>query len=188
MSGQDGLPAVELLVAERVVERRQLCERDDGPRGHEREQRAEQERRSPDDGAGSLARELERRERREHARDDEAGRRSELEAGVRPEQDGRRRERVQAEEARACDERERDEQEARVAPPPCRDADRPAERGRERRRSEHEPEVRLLVLPGDVDRRTCEQDGEEDERRGDDGGQRAQADSLDPAQPHFGSG
>ena len=30
-----------------------------------------------------------------------------------------------------------------------------------------------------------EQDREQDERRGDDGDQRAQAHSLDPAQPHF---
>ncbi len=182
--GQHRLPAVELLRAERGIERRQLRERDDRPNGHQREEPAEQEAGVPDEALRAYVPELERRERREDAGDHEPDRRRELEAGVRPEQHGGGRERVQAEKAGARDERERDQQEARVAPPAGCDADCPTERRRESRRAEHEPEVRLLVLPRDVDRGAREQDREEHERRGDDGGQRANADSLDPAQPH----
>ena len=122
--------------------------------------------------------ELDRGSGSEDSREQEPDRRRELEAGVLPEQDAGRRERVQAEEACARDERERDEEEASVAASACRHADGVAERGRDRGGREHEPEVRRLVLPALVDDRPGEQEPEEDERRGDEHEQRCDSHRL----------
>ncbi len=135
-------------------------------------QRAEpgqQQGRIPDDAARSLVAELDRGGGGEDARDHEPERGRELEAGIRAEQHRGCREGVQAEEAGARDEGERDEEESSVASSARGRADRPAERRGHRGCSEHEPEVRLLVLPADIDRRACEQDREQNERSGDDG-------------------
>ncbi len=167
--GEHELRAVELLGFEGAVEGWELGERDDGPDSHQPAEPGQQERRAPDDTARSLGAELDGRRSREDAGDDEPERRRELEAGVRAEQHRRRGKSVQPEEPRARDERERDEEESRVASPACGGADRPAESRRHRGGAEHQPEVRLLVLPADVDRRARKQNRKQDERSGDDG-------------------
>ena len=81
------------------------------------------------------------------------------------EQHARRRERVQPEERRRDEEGERDEEDARVAAP---DGHRPGavgERGADRRGSQHEPEVRGVVLPVHVELRPSHQQGEADQRQ-----------------------
>ena len=91
-------------------------------------------------------------------------RRRQLEAGVRAEQHARGGERVQAEERRARDERERDQEEPCVASPASSRRDAEPERRRHERRAEDEPEVRGMVLPVPVDRGACEQHDEKEER------------------------
>ena len=176
---EDELPAVELLGGERVVERRELGERDDRPQDHQRDKSSKERIRVPDDESCARRRKLDGRRRGKQPGHDEADRRRELESRVRPEEHRRRRERVQAEEARARDERERDEDEPCITPAARRGGHRPAERRRQRRRAEHEPEVGLLVLPVDVERGSREEQHEEDERRGDDRCERAQAHWLE---------
>ena len=97
---------------------------------------------------------------------DEPDRRRDHEAEVRGvEQDAGRRERVQREEPRRGEERERDEVHAPVAAPAGGGAGRVRERRVQPGCDEHEPEVRGLVLPVHVRRRRREQDGEPDERQ-----------------------
>ena len=151
------------------VERRELGERDHSPGRHDSEETGEQQTSVPDDAPRVVGSELDRRRGGERASHDEPERRRELEAGVGAEQDGRGRQSVQAEEARAGDEGERDEEEPRVAAAARSGADRPAERGGHHRCSQDEPEVRLLVLPADVHLRPCEQDREQREWCDDDG-------------------
>ena len=74
---------------------------------------------------------------------------------------------MEPEEARARDERERDQEEARIAPAAGGDADRPPERGGETCGAEDEPEVSRMVLPALVDGRPGQERQEEDERRDD---------------------
>ncbi len=167
--GEEQLPAVELLGGERAVERRKLGERDDRPGDDDGPEGDEECRRRPQHDVGLLAAELERRRGRERSREHQAERRRELEAGVRAEQNAGRRERVEPEEGRARDEGERDQQQTSVTAPPCCRRDAEAERGRDERRAEDEPEVRRVVLPVAVDRRSREQHDEEKERRGRDG-------------------
>ena len=167
--GQHELPAVELLRLEWPVERRELRKRDDGPDRHDSEETGQQQASVPDDAPGSLCAKLDRRRGGEGAGHDEPERRRELEAGVGAEQDGRGRQRVQAEEARAGDEGERDEEEPRVPASARCGADRPAECCGQHRRPQDEPEVGLLVLPADVHLRSCEKDREQRQWCDDDG-------------------
>ena len=99
-------------------------------------------------------------------------RRCDLEAGVLLLQEhARGRERVQAQESRSGEERERDEQDAGIAAPSCRlchqEPDQEAERGRE----QHEPEVGRMMLPLDVQAGNAEEEEETRQRDGqNDGG------------------
>ena len=161
------LPPVQPFGGKRVVERRKLGERHDRPRDHEPEDDREQDSRVSDDSGRARWPQLRRRGGCEDAGEEEAYRRRDLEARVLAEQDTRCRESVQAEKARARDERKRDEEETGVPPPPCGDADRVSEGCRDRGRGEHEPEVRGLVLPSLVDGRPRQQEPEQHERSGD---------------------
>ena len=109
---------------------------------------------------------LERGRGGEHRGDDEPDRRRELEPGVLAEQDVRRGQRVQREEAEARHECERDEEQPGVATPPRRLADCVPEAERDERRREHEPEVRDVALPAVVDA-GCEKEEREERDRHD---------------------
>jgi hypothetical protein len=154
--GQRDLPAVQLLGPQLAGERRDLGERDRRPEGHQRDEGARQDPGPAQDPLGRARSQRQPRGRREDTRDHEPDRRRELEARVLADQHPRGRERVQPEESRGGDEGERDEEQPRVAPPPRRHADRVAERDVGRRRREHQPEVRRVVLPALVDRRVRE--------------------------------
>ena len=101
-------------------------------------------------------------------REDESDGRRELEAGVLSEQDAGRRERVQPEESRARQARERDEEQPRVTAPPARRAHGPADGDAGGGSGEHGPEVGGMALPDAVRLRPGEQDYE-DGGRGCDG-------------------
>ena len=77
---------------------------------------------------------------------------------------------MEGEEARAGEERERDEQHAGVASPAGGSAMRRPEQEAEERRDEHEPEVGRLVLPGDVQVGDAEEEEEPGERNGEEAG------------------
>jgi hypothetical protein len=83
-----------------------------------------------------------------------------------------RRERVQAEEAGRDEEREPDEEDARIPAPPGGFPRREREDDADGRDGEHEPEVARLVPPLEVRLRVAEQDRQADqgqhEQRGDD--------------------
>ena len=81
------------------------------------------------------------------------------------EQHARRRERVQREEPRARDQRERHEEQARVRSPMRGLARDERERDVDQRDREDEQEVRRMVLPHDVDARDGQEQGEPDERQ-----------------------
>ena len=72
---------------------------------------------------------------------------------------------MKAEEAGAQEESQRDEEEPRVAAPPRRLPGRVGEDGVDRADAEDEPEVRGMVLPGDVEPRDGQEDDEPDERQ-----------------------
>ncbi len=74
---------------------------------------------------------------------------------------------MQPEEARARDEGERDQEEARIAPATGGDADRPPKCGGETCSAEDEPEVGGVVLPALVDGRPGQERQEEGEWRDD---------------------
>ena len=180
--GEDELPAVELLLGQRVVERRQLGQRDRGPHDDDRTEHPEEQGRQAQDAVGLSRVQLERRRRREQRREHESQRRRELEPGVRAEQHARRRQRVQAEEGRAGDERERDEEEPPVASPARSGRHAEPERGGDESGPEHEPEVRRVVLPRSVDRRAREEQHQQEQRCDGDGepGARAHPDESIP--------
>ena len=149
--GQRDLPAVELLGVELARERPQLRERDRRPHCEQRRERRDQRPRPAQDALGRGRPERQSRGRREEARNREPERRRELKARVLTQQHARRGECVQAEEAGRRDEGERDQEQPRVSPPAGGDADGVAEHDAERGGSEHEPEMRGMVLPGLVD-------------------------------------
>src|SRR5207248_1054808 len=91
----------------------------------------------------------------------------ELEARVLADQHARRGERVEPEETGGGHERQRDEEETRIAPAARGQSDRVAERNVQRSGGQDDPEVCGVVLPGAVERRPRE-DGDEDSRAGDD--------------------
>ena len=72
---------------------------------------------------------------------------------------------MQREEAEAGHERERDQEQPRVATPPGRGADGVAEPERDQGGREHEPEVRHVALPAVVDARGEEEEREQHQRR-----------------------
>ena len=162
---EEDLPAVQLLGGERVVERRDLEERDGGPDEDARHHDADERRRGSQDTVRAVPFQLDRGTGREGAREQQPDRCRELEARVLPEENSRRRERMQPEEAGAHDARERDEEETGVAPAPRRGRHAPAERGRDRCSAEHDPEVRRMVLPVLVERGPREEEREDGERR-----------------------
>ena len=140
-------------------------------------------------GVRPCAAQLERRRSGEERREHEADRRRELEAGVRSEKHAGRREGVEPQEGGAGDEGEGDEQETGVAPAPRGRRHAEPERRRGERGAEDEPEVRRMVLPVTVDRRACEEDGEEQQRRDCDGDPGARTHppqvSAGPVYPHL---
>ena len=162
---EEDLPAVQLLGGERVVERGDLEEREGGPDEDARHHDADERRSRPQDTVGPVPFQLDRGTGREGAREQQPDRCRELEARVLPEENSRRRERMQPEEAGAHDARERDEEEAGVAPTARRGRHAPAERGRDRCSAEHDPEVRRMVLPVMVERGPREEEREDGERR-----------------------
>ena len=126
---------------------------------------ADEHRRGSQDAVRAVPFQLDRGTGREGAREQQPDRCRELEARVLSEENSRRRERMQPEEAGAHDARERDEKETGVAPAPRRGRHAPAERGRDRCSAEHDPEVRRMVLPVLVERGPREEEREEGERR-----------------------
>jgi hypothetical protein len=143
--------AARLVLQDRAVERRDLRDREQQPHAERgREQREDQDG-VPQRPRRRRAREVERGEQREHRRDEEAdgGRRGPPE--VRDvEQDHRRRERVHREEARAGEERARDEEDARVVVAVRGTRDEEADQRGDHRGGEHQTEVRLVLLPAQV--------------------------------------
>ena len=94
----------------------------------------------------------------------EPDRRRDGEPGVRGrQQHARRRKRVEAQESRAGQERQRDQGEPSVAMPSRGDVRHVGEDGVHRGRQQDEPEVARLVIPFDVELRLREQQGEPDE-------------------------
>ena len=147
-------------------ERRQLRDRDDRPGADEAEQRAGEEPRAPHDRGGSRRAQVERGDRREGAGEQQPDGRRDHEARVlAADEHTRRRERVQGEEARAGDEGEPDQEQAGVAPAQRGLTDRVAEPGADDAGGEHDPEMRRVVLPAQVEARGSEQDAERDERK-----------------------
>ena len=149
--GEQVLPPVELLLGERIVQRRQLGEREDRPQDDHRGETRQEQRCRADHGLGSFALQLDRRSDGERGRDHEPDGSGELEARIRPEQDPGRRQGMQTQEAGAGDEGERDEEQSCIASTACRARDAPAHGGGGESGTEHEPEVRGVVLPALVD-------------------------------------
>jgi hypothetical protein len=113
------LPAVQLLGAELARQGLDPRERDRSPAGEERGERGDQQPRPVQHPLGGSRAQRQTRRGGEHARDREAERRRQLEAAVLAEQHARRRECVEPEETGRGHERERDEEQAGVAPPPA---------------------------------------------------------------------
>ena len=154
-SGVTRPPAAGSRPARRSPRRPSIAERE----------RDEQPREWRDDPQRGLELVLDRRRRRERARDHEPDRRREHEARVPAlEQHARRGQRVQAEEPGAGQEREADQQQPRVPPSSPGLADRQRQPGVEHAGREHEPEVHGLDLPALVDLRRGAQQHDQRER------------------------
>ena len=154
-----------------VVEGRQRAQRDDRPGDERGADAAQEERAVADDRLGLSGAERKRRGRGEDRAQEEPERRGDLEAGVLArDEDARRGEGVEPEEPGADQERERDEQDARVAPPRRGLAHEEAEREARDRRGEDEPEVRGLMLPVEVEARDPEEEEEARDGKREDGG------------------
>jgi hypothetical protein len=158
--GEGDLPAVQLLFAELAGERADSGERDGGPASQHERQSRDQRPCPAQHALGGHGPQRQSRGRGEHARHGEPERRRQLEALVLAEQHARSGERVQPEEPGRRDERERDEEEARVAAAAGGDPDGVPEPDAHRGCPEHEPEVRRMVLPRLVDPRVQQQERE----------------------------
>ena len=120
----------------------------------------------------------ERRGRRggEHRRDDQPDRRRDREPDVRAvEKDAGRRQRVEAEEPGARQERQRDQRQARVTEAAGRDVRHVREDDVHRRGDEHEPEVARVVLPLHVELGLGQEHGQPKKRQDEDETDRPQA-------------
>ena len=173
-----------LVRAHSVLQRRQLRERHGRPRGDHNEHRDEQQPRIPHDPERGLEAVLDRRRCREDARSDQSDRRGEDEARVlAAHEDAGRRERVQAEEPRAEQERKPDQQQAGIAAPPRGLRDRERQGCARGAREEDDPEVGWVLLPVLVDGRDAAQQDDEGERQG-----RGRPPDDGPPGPHRGPG
>ena len=107
------------------------------------------------------------RDRREDSGDDQPDRGRDDEPGVRAgEEDAGRGECMQPEEAGAGEERERDEDQPRVAVTAGGDVGQVREHDADRRRQQDEPEVARMMLPVAVELRSREQEDQAREREG----------------------
>ena len=151
---------------DRLAQRLELRERDDGPRDDHREHDPEQPAAAPDDPERGLEPVLDRRRGGEQAR---RGRgRSASRARSRRCGTGSPRPASRARAARGSRrsyEREADQQQPRVAAAHRALGDRDREGEADRRRDQHDPEVRGVVLPALVDVRRAAQDPDQRERQ-----------------------
>ena len=163
--GKRDQPSARPLRRGGVVERGDGAQRDHRPGHHHRDQRAAHELRVPHDRLRALRWQRERRPAGEEGRHEQAHRRGDREALVRPlEEHPGRGERVQREEAGGGQKGQRDEEQACIGAP-----QRDAARGERERRAhgrgaEHEPEVGGMVLPADVGARRGEDQDQPRER------------------------
>ena len=149
-----------------VVERRQRGQRDRGPAEHQQQHGAAQRGRVTHDPRAALAAERRRRAAASSRRQQQPDRRGHHEALVRRvEQHTGGRQRVQPEEAGRRQQRHRDQLQPGVGAPARGRADGERQ-GRARERGcQHQPEVRRVVLPGDVRGRAGHQQPEAEQRR-----------------------
>ena len=148
-----------------AIEGRQPGQRVGGPAGQQHEHPSSQERLPSHDCGRVLGGQVERRGGREYAREQEPDRRRDDEARVGAlQQHAGRGQRVEAEEAGARHERERDEEEPRVSQATGRLPGEVAEHEADERRDQDEPEMGRVVLPVGVRLRTGQQQREPGQR------------------------
>ena len=156
--GQAVKRAVRLFWRERTVEWVQVRQRIDAPGGQESENDPAQEPLAAHHRRRGTRREVERRGRGEHARDHQADRSCDHEAGVLVlEEDARCGQCVERQEPGAGHECERDQEESRVAELSGRLSGQIGEHHAEQRGDEDEPKVSGMVLPVGIEPRTAEQ-------------------------------